>query len=216
MALRCLLLVAFLATPCASAGVENTHSSRAGLIAFTRSEGGDPYDIYVMDSDGANVHRLGRGGGIAWSPDGSRIAYSDEAGLAVVRVSDGSVVHLTRGKLEISPDWSPDGRTIAYSSNGEIATIKADGTGQKRLTRYGQGLRFADSPQWSPDGKRILFVRLLEENGHNGTDIFLMDAYGSDVRRLTHGFGHDSPSWSPGGGGSCFEDGRGPTMTSLC
>ena len=151
----------------------------------------------------------------AWSPDGTRIAYVSAriswASTLVedfdiyVRNSDGSgTKQLTANDGPDSrPAWSPDGTRIAYVSDydgdEDLYTINADGTGIERLTNNDH----PDSrPTWSPDGTRIAYVSL-----HNGrhTDIFLMNADGSDIVQLTaHGDSETShyygaPSWSPDG-----------------
>lgn len=52
------------------------------------------------------------------------------------------------------------------------------------------------SPMWSPDGKQIVFSSTRSGN----FQIYVMNADGSDVRRLTDRDGYDGdPSWSPDG-----------------
>ena len=63
------------------AGSAHSATSRTGVIAFVRADG-----IYAMDVDGSHVHRLVRVPRVeprwlapiqwlAWSPDGTRLAY---------------------------------------------------------------------------------------------------------------------------------------------
>jgi len=85
----------------------------------------------------------------AYSPDGSRIAYSSDdfsptlefdSEIYTVKASDGSgklqLTHST--KPDYSPSYSPDGRRIAYvSSDGndpEIYTIRTDGQDRRQVT----------------------------------------------------------------------------------
>ena len=82
----------------------------------------------------------------------------------------------------------------------EIYVMDADGRNQQRLTEN----RHIDSqPSWSPDGKRIVFVS--DRDGHvmHGIptyEIYVMDADGGNLRRLTNNPDRDSrPSWSPDG-----------------
>jgi Tol biopolymer transport system component len=69
-----------------------------------------------------------------------------------------------------------------------------------RLTRLGKGF----DPACSPDGRRIAFADrvgpFLPDGGQPYPQIFVMDADGSNVKRLTLGDNYsDSPTWSPDG-----------------
>jgi len=63
-------------------------------------------------------------------------------------------------------------------------------------------LKSVGDPQFSPDGKRIAF-RVTEfdmEKGKSDSDIYIMNADGSEIRRLTWREGADyHPRWSPDG-----------------
>ena len=101
---------------------------------------------------------------------------------------------------EIEPSWSPDGNQIAFTVDNmlrnDIYVMNADGGGRTRLTT---GILEGTNPTWSPDGKRIAFVSWNDEEN---TALFLMNADGSNVTRLTAPDGmieHDDPTWSPDG-----------------
>jgi Tol biopolymer transport system component len=51
------------------------------------------------------------------------------------------------------------------------------------------------SPSWSPDGQRIAFL----SNRAEGWDLYVMDADGGNVQRLTTGATSDDPAWSSDG-----------------
>ncbi len=59
------------------------------------------------------------------------------------------------------------------------------------------------SPAWSPDGGKIVFLRgrgnfLLSPGERSAAEIYVMNADGSGVTRLTHDrFGEGSPAWQP-------------------
>jgi TolB protein len=93
-----------------------------------------------------------------WSPDGKRLAYAANGGIAVI-TADGSARKLLRspkGRFDRAPSWSPDGAWIAFASSGPqeypgIWAMRADGSQRRQLVRSGA------APAWSPDGSRIAF-----------------------------------------------------------
>jgi len=89
------------------------------------------------------TNRLAEGGRIAWSPDGSKIAFyassNADLDIYVMDADGGNVTRLTEGPShDRSPTWSPDGRRIAFTSDrdgdDEVYIMNADGTGPVRLT----------------------------------------------------------------------------------
>ena len=87
-----------------------------------------------------------------------------------------------------------DNGHIAFATGNGIAVVSsAGGRSFSRLTRGNDS-----APAWSPDGRRIAFTRTT----HIGSEIYVMDADGSNLDRLTYGGGHgsaDHPTWSPDG-----------------
>jgi TolB protein len=60
----------------------------------------------------------------------------------------------------------------------------------------------AGKPDWSPDGKRILFPSSQAPdsvNWYDAVDIYVIEADGSHLQRLTHTGDNGSPVWSPDG-----------------
>jgi hypothetical protein len=164
--------------------------------------------IYAVSADGTNRVQLSSGADFSgsdsypsWSPDGSRIAFSREGprnGIFVVNQDGTNLVQLSVGNHS-HPSWSPDGNRIVHaadSESGDASTIHVmnpDGTNHTNVTN-------ADAqdgdPAWSPDGTRIAFRRSAFGGG---PDLFVMDADGANLARLTtFGDAHD-PTWSPDG-----------------
>ena len=158
----------------------------------------------------------------AWSPDGSRIAFtSDRHGSVDIYVmnADGSgVTRLTNDAAwSLIPAWSPDGSRIAFTSSRgdslEILVMRADGSGVTRLTG---GSEWNDaSPSWSPDGSRIAFASDRDTydsdpDTYDNFQIHAMNADGSGVTRLTRNPDWDDsfPAWSPDGSRIAFASDR--------
>jgi dipeptidyl aminopeptidase/acylaminoacyl peptidase len=128
--------------------------------------GFQPGDLYKFRSVGT----------VAFSPDGSEIAYTivyrDRPGrpYSQIRVMNVATRKSTRvgGAQEATGDplWSPDGKWIAYfgstGGHGELKISHADGTGTVDLARV-EGTNAplphtGNAMTWSPDGKRIAFI----------------------------------------------------------
>ena len=100
------------------------------------------------------------------------------------------------------PDWSPDGRQIAFSagrSSDELRIYVSDSTGTNRVPISHPPAGTTDfMPAWSPDGQRVAFER--RSAGRDSYNLVLVDADGTNERRLTHGHSFDgTPWWSPDG-----------------
>ena len=103
-----------------------------------------------------------------------------------------------------------------YERQG-ISTMRADGSGLRRVTMPRAGSARDDEPQWSPDGRRIVFVRdNLTAKPANGKAIFIVNADGSRLRRLTPWDlrAGDGPNWSPDGKRSLFRSNESEHFTN--
>ena len=172
-------------------------------IAFVSDRSGTK-QIYVMDYDGTNQHRVG-GTDLSvtpkWSPVDDRIAYTSwRPGPQITIVSASGDRHsFQQPSIANSvPAWSPDGKSIVYASrrdeDTEIYIADADGRNARRLTNS-RGID--TSPVFNPaTGRRIAFV-----SGRSGTpQIFTMASDGTDVQRLTEEGGDaENPAYSPDG-----------------
>jgi TolB protein len=145
-----------------------------GKIVFQSDREGN-YELYVMNPDGTDIRNL-----------------------------------TSHPASDTAPVPSPDGRRIAFQSNrdgnNDIYILDLESGAQTNLTKNAANDL---SPTWSPDGSSIAFVSdrdaiLLDEaRGLWTNDIYIMEADGSDPRRLTadnltNGYG--GLAWSPDGG----------------
>jgi Tol biopolymer transport system component len=109
--------------------------------------------LYMVDADGSNVrvvlHQYVETG-IAWSPNGTRLAYQSGSGVIWTAPVDGSPAIEIGPPLAVSRDgillnhgdltWSPDGSQIAYrdvgfGADGGVVTVSAiDADGQNEAT----------------------------------------------------------------------------------
>ena len=132
-----------------------------------------------------------------WSPDGSKLAFSDAGALTVgslfVMSADGS--HVRRLAGGTGAVWSPDGSMLAFRSHGHGGTwtIHADGT---HLTRLPRGSWAGLS--WSPDSRYIVFAG-GSSHASNG-DVSVVRPNGSGAVRILHrpGGGYGLPLWQHG------------------
>ena len=142
--------------------------------------------------------------GIAFSPDGRRIAYSladGESAQIWVANADGSgarQVTTTKFFINTSPTWSPDGKRLAFVSNRggtpQIYVMSSEGGEAKRLTFQGN---YNQTPEWSPRGDLIAFTARDERNAF---DLFTLNVETGKVNRLTQDQGNnEEPSFSPNG-----------------
>ncbi|MGA2075907.1 MAG: hypothetical protein ABSH52_20655 [Terriglobia bacterium] len=96
--------------------------------------------------------------GVAWSPDGKRVATGSEDATAKVWDLQTGNKLLTLGGGE-SLAWAPDGKRLATGNRDATAKVWDAETGKLLFTLSGDE-RGARSMAWSPDAKRLATVSL--------------------------------------------------------
>jgi hypothetical protein len=129
-----------------------------------------------------------------WDPKGNRIAYAHRhdtypfeftcsgatcvCSLNLIGADGGGSAPLATSTVDngfLAPSWSPDGAAIAMQRLGNdpgLYRLDLDGT-QTKLNASG------GRPSWSPDGTKIAVLS-------TGADVYLMDADGTDMVRITN------------------------------
>lgn len=96
-----------------------------------------------------------------------------------------------------APNWSPDGKYLILNSQGAIYkfVLKPDGTATPQKLAIPAEYRCNNDKAISPDGRKLGFSASLPPN--RGSQVFLADADGNNVKRMVS----PSPSyfhgWSP-------------------
>ena len=187
---------------------------QSGQIAFVRDG-----RIHLANSDGSGLVQLSTGpgdGDPAWSPDGSRIAFTRSSGgtsgVFIVNADGGNVVQ--RAASGGDPTWSPDGQWIAFacsdaSSQQGICKVRAadDGTTPDTIV---QTVGQVSGPAWSPDGTRIAYssdwamfdfwfdIWVVAPDGSSRTALI------THTPEAPNPYEHYQPAWSPDGGRIAF------------
>jgi Tol biopolymer transport system component len=174
-----------------------------GVLLFTSDRSGESH-LYRVSQDGSGLTDLTPSLEACcgdWSPDGARIVFTGPEGITIMD-QDGSRPSAL-GVRGGEPRWSPDGERLVFTSgatfvtDGTIYLMDAEGSAPIAIGT-GRG------PDWSPDGSRIAFWRRGPcVSDICGADVFVMNADGSEVRRVTRSSGvgdaYSNPAWSPDG-----------------
>ncbi len=137
------------------------------------------------------------------SPDGKEIAFVVRGEIFVMKEDGGKANRITNNPArDYQIYWSPDSESLVFvsdrSGNKDIFLIKSASPNEKRLSKclrkeiiqLTRTKENEHSPKFSPNGEKIAFIR------GNG-DLWVMDKYGKNERRILKGWATPDYSWSP-------------------
>jgi len=227
------MAVLFLASALVSTEPSAQTTSPEGKIVYVK-QGTEPSehcdeqhacdDIWVMDADGTNQTNLTNTpdtneGQPAWSPDGTKIAFTgpgdlneDGVRLGDIYVMDADGTNRTNltdtpNRSDYQPSWAPSGAQLTFVrvvegrvflEQPDIFVMDTDPATKDDAINLTQTDESEYDPAWSPDGAKIAFAGVR----NSGWEIVTMDPDGQNEKILTgDGFdGNDeAPDWSPDG-----------------
>jgi Tol biopolymer transport system component len=157
------------------------------------------YSIFRVQPSGRSQRRLSACGteanpqcsdsGVAWSPDGRWIVFTQYGELSLMR-SDGSHQR-SLGVSGAGAAWSPDGKRIAFSQFGDVTVMNADGSDVRVLPDGG----VSGSVAWS-SRNRLAFVRAIPSGSR---EVVTMTPDGADTRVAVPACRCSSLDFSPRG-----------------
>jgi len=159
------------------------------------NSGTDTEELYVMNSDGSNQTKIADADvwNSVWSPDSSKIAYSDFQNIFIVNADGTNEQNITGNFLpgwNESPSWNGDYTKIAYvaeyPNEYKLSVMNSDGSNKKELDFVSGESCFS----FGPHPTKIIYTSA-------DTNIYSINYDGTGKAQLTTDGYSAYPSWSP-------------------
>lgn len=165
------------------------------LIAYVGTD--DPRrTIQIVDLPSASTYSIGNNVGFSftWSPDGTRLAYSQgnnlyyqlypdmkadslvvNSSINLVDVGGRHITQILQDTAEVFDlGWSPSGTTIAYARRSDASPnfhadlwlINASGSSRRQLTTSSAAAKVR--PRWTSDGRALIFTSIPDPTEGGG------------------------------------------------
>jgi Tol biopolymer transport system component len=131
--------------------------------------------IIVLNADGTDIRDLGPGCMPSFSPDGTKIAFSQSGSGVMLMDADGTNREVV-DRAGWGVQYSPDGKQIAYGKRGNITLMNVETKETRELLQGADGTRYNYTYWnlgWSHDSNSIAFKGRLSEGG--GSEVAVVE-----------------------------------------
>jgi len=167
-------------------------------------------ELFSVPTEEGSWRNLTRSPGVAdrhaaWSPDGSSIAWFNDAGdeyALVIADQDGANqrrIDIPNPTFYFDPQWSPDGSHIAFTDTDYrllVIDVAGGDLTHADTDRYAHPERTLEAV-WSPDSRWVAYARRLDSHLRA---IFVFDTESGESHQLTDGMADAiTPVWDASG-----------------
>jgi Tol biopolymer transport system component len=172
--------------------------------------------VMLINRDGTGLRDLtptGFQGNPSFTPDGKKIVFDSDEGIAIMRADGSGRRQLTTTPFpgtgyDTDANVSPDGKYITFvrvrvpDKEHALFSMRIDGSGVRQLTSY--SLDVGIKHDWAPDGSRIAIIANADHQPPGtSANVATIRPNGTGLRLLTHYTGGEvnalTGSYSPDG-----------------